>query len=294
MGFDDFYGAHYSNDMYPYHFWRNRDIAVRAPLDQSRITEFLNAELFSFIERNAGEPFFAYYASPWPHHPLHCGQAFAGRSRGGVYGDCIEEFDDGIGRLLDLLDRKNLADRTLVVFTSDNGPWHQGSPGGHRGRKGNSFDGGQAVPTLCWGPGMIRSGPVEAPIMGIDFLPTFCEMAGIDLPRDREIDGRSLLPLLTGRTDQSPHDALFYLNPFVADNPAAAVRSRDHFKYHRPDASDNATFVSMRIHPFLFDLRHDRDESYDVRMQYPDVYADMKARLAAFNDEVRQARRGWR
>ena len=122
--------------MYPYHFWRNREIAVEAPFDQRKITEYLNAELFSFIEQQADEPFFAYYASPWPHHPLSSGALFAGTSKGGVYGDCIQEFDHGIGQLITLLENHRLLDKTLIIFTSDNGPWHQGSPGGHRGQKG--------------------------------------------------------------------------------------------------------------------------------------------------------------
>ena len=293
MGFEYFFGAHYSNDMCPYHFWRNREIAIEAPFDQRRITEYLNDELFGFIDRHAEAPFLAYYASPWPHHPLSCGEAFAGRSKAGTYGDCIEEFDQGIGQLLDLLAEKKLSDKTMIVFTSDNGPWHQGSPGGHRGRKGNVFDGGQVVPTICWWPGKFPSQTTQEQAMNIDFLPTFCEMAGVDLPQDRVIDGRSLLPLLTGLANQSPHDELLYVKASGQGPAASAIRSRDHFKYYLADKSDNSAYTFMPIHPFLFDLAHDRDESYDVKVKYPEKTAELKARLETFNKQVEENPRGW-
>ncbi len=295
-GFETFFGAHYSNDMYPYHFWRNRTIAVEAPFDQRRITEYLNRELFAFIQNHASEPFFAYYASPWPHHPLSSCEAFAGTSKGGVYGDCIQEFDHGIGQLLDLLAEHRLLDKTLIVFTSDNGPWHQGSPGGHRGRKGNFFDGGQVVPTICFWQGTLTGRRIRDMAMNIDFLPTFCELAGAKLPQDREIDGRSLLPLLLGQSGQSPHDILFHVNSLVPAHARQgyAARSRDHFKYVQAAGSENATYRNMQIHPFLFDLNCDRDESYDVRRLYPEKAEELRLRLDAFNDAILANPRGWR
>lgn len=295
-GFDHFFGAHYSNDMCPYHFWRNREIAVEAPFDQRRITELLNQALFDFIKTSEDEPFFAYYASPWPHHPLSCGQAFAGTSKAGVYGDCIQEFDHGIGELLTLLEQEDKLDQTMIVFTSDNGPWHQGSPGLHRGRKGNVFDGGQIVPTLIRWPASGQSGiTITEPVMNIDFFPTFCDLAGLPLPDDRVIDGRSLLPLLRGDDPQSPHDVLFFVDSTVSirETQGYAVRSRDHFKYFAAKRSENAVYQSMLIHPFLFDLRHDPNEAYDVRSLHPAKSAELKDRLEAFNASIRQNPRGW-
>ncbi len=295
-GFDYFFGAHYSNDMTPYHFWRNNEIAVEAKLDQRRITEYLNKELFSFIRQQANNPFFAYYASPWPHHPLSCGSSFAGTSKGGVYGDCIQEFDAGIGQMLDLLEEQQLLEKTLIVFSSDNGPWHQGSPGWHRGRKGNVFDGGQLVPTICSWPGHFRNCVISEQVMNIDFLPTFCDIAGIALPEDREIDGKSLLPLLTGVSTESPHDYLYFIQSQmpVESGQGYAIRSRDHFKYHQATNSENAAYKGMVIHPYLFDLNYDRDESYDVRKNHLEKAAEMKARLQAFNQSVQNNPRGWR
>lgn len=294
-GFDYFFGAHYSNDMCPYHYWRNRDIAIEAPIDQRRITGYLNNELFRFISQTKDKPFFAYYASPWPHHPLNCGEDFSGSSRGGVYGDCIQEFDHGIGQLLDLLTKENVLDNTLIVFTSDNGPWHQGSPGGHRGRKGNCFDGGQVVPTIFYWKNKIRSKNIKEQAMNIDFLPTFCELLGINLPDDRIIDGKSLLPLLLGAAEQSPHDYLLYINSLVkvSENQGYAVRSRDNFKYYRADYSENSAYRNMLIHPFLFDLNYDQDESYDVKKIHPHKFAEMKKILDDFNISIAQNPRGW-
>jgi arylsulfatase A len=292
-GFEYFYGAHYSNDMYPYHFWRNKEIAVEAPFDQSRITELLNDELFKFIDENAGSPFFAYYASPWPHHPLNCGEKFKGTSKAGVYGDCIQEFDYGIGQLFDLLKKKGILDKTLIVFTSDNGPWHQGSTGGHRGRKGNAFDGGQIVPTVCYWQNHVVNGVIKEQAMNIDFLPTFCEAAGVDLPTDRIIDGKSILPLLKGETNCSPHDCLVYINSTVPENQGFGVRTRDNFKYYKAANSENALYGAMRIHSFLFDLNHDVDESYDVKTVYPEKYRELKAYLDNFNESIKKNPRGW-
>jgi arylsulfatase A len=293
-GFDYFYGAHYSNDMVPYHFWRNQEIAVEAPFDQSRITEYLNTELFNFIEENCDGPFFAYYASPWPHHPLNCGKKFRGTSKGGLYGDCIQEFDHGIGQLFDLLEKKGILDNTFIVFTSDNGPWHQGSPGGHRGRKGNNFDGGQVVPTICYWKDKIVNGTISEQAMNIDFLPTFCEMAGVEPPKDRIIDGKSILPLLKGETKESPHDYLIYIDPGEYEDQGYGVRSRDNFKYYKATNSENAAYHNMRIHSFLFDLNHDRDESYDVKILYPEKYEELRKHLEEFNEALRQNPRGWK
>ena len=293
MGFDYFFGAHYSNDMCPYHFWRNQEIAIEAPFDQSRITDYLNDELFSFIERHGDEPFFAYYASPWPHHPLNCGKAFAGRSAAGTYGDCIEEFDYGIGQLLELLETNKITDKTLIVFTSDNGPWHQGSTGGHRGRKGNNFDGGQLVPTVFWSPGRIKCQVIHEQSMNIDFFPTFCDLTGITLPHNRIIDGCSLWSLLSGQETSSPHNDLYYMNLSPDDKAAQAIRSRDHFKYLEPVISENSRFGQLRIHSFLFNLNFDPDESYDVKNKYPEKFEFLKSRLAEFNCDIRENPRGW-
>lgn len=290
-GFDYFYGAYYSNDMCPYHFYRNEEIAVEGVIDQTKITRMLTDEILDFIDTNAGEPFFLYYPSPKPHHPLYAGKEFQGTSKAGTYGDCIQEVDWSVGQIVAKLREKGIAEKTMIVFTSDNGPWHQGSPGLHRGRKGNNFDGGQVVPMLVSWPGTIPAGrSVTEQMMNIDFFPTFLGMAGVPLPSDRAIDGRNLMPLLTGETDAGPHDELF----FVMDMEAYGLRHRDHFKYFATTTSENAKYLGMgNLHPFLFNLEVDPDESYDLRDHYPQRAQEMRDRLYEFNRELETNPRGW-
>ncbi|MCG8478517.1 MAG: sulfatase [Spirochaetales bacterium] len=290
-GFDYFFGAHYSNDMVPYHIWRNKTVVEGGAIDQSTLTRRLTAEITEFIDRSGDDPFFVYYPSPWPHHPLHAGSDFKGRSNAGLYGDCIEEIDWSVGTIVDALKDRGKLENTLIVFTSDNGPWHQGSPGGHRGRKGNAFNGGVAVPTIASWPSTIPAGrSSDEIVMNIDILPTLLAAAGIDLPQDREIDGRDILPLLVGERTESPHDELF----FVMDMKAQAVVDRDRFKYYGSGKSDNSTYGMLKIHPFLFDTSRDRDESYDLKAHHPDRAAHMRDRLARFNREIRSNPRGWK
>ena len=199
--------------------------------------------------------------------------------------------DWSVGEIVRKLEEKGIAEKTLIVFTSDNGPWHQGSPGFHRGRKGNTFDGGQIVPVIASWPGTIPAGSTsDAQMMNIDFFPTFLEMAGVDLPADRSIDGKNLLPLLKAESLESPHAELFY----VMNVKAYAVRHRDHFKYYASSTSDNAVYLGMGLlHPFLFDLNVDQDESYDQRAHYPERAARMRDQLYAFNREMESNPRGW-
>jgi arylsulfatase A len=290
-GFGYFYGSHYSNDMLPYHFYRNRKVADRGVLDQRKITGMLTDEILRYIDENAANPFFIFYASPKPHHPIYAGERFQGTSKAGAYGDCIQEVDWSVGEIVRKLEEKGLAEKTLIVFTSDNGPWHQGSPGLHRGRKGNSFDGGQIVPVIASWPGSIPAGRSSAAqMMNIDFFPTFLAMAGVDLPADRVIDGKNLLPLLMGESGESPHEELFC----VMNVKAYAVRHRDHFKYYATTTSDNAAYLGMGpLHPFLFDLNVDPNESYDQHAHHPERAKRMRDQLYAFNREMESNPRGW-
>ncbi len=290
-GFDYFYGAHYSNDMLPYHFFRNREIADKGVLDQRQLTAMLTEEILGYIDENAGNPFFIFYASPKPHHPIYAGERFQGTSQAGAYGDCIQEVDWSVGEIVRKLEKEGLAEKTLIIFTSDNGPWHQGSPGFHRGRKGNTFDGGQIVPVIASWAGTIPAGrKSQAQMMNIDFFPTFLAMAGVDLPTDRLIDGKNLLPLMKGESDESPHEELFY----VFNVAAYALRHRDHFKYYASTTSENSLYQTMgRLHPFLFNLNVDPNESYDQRDHDPARAKRMRDRLYAFNREMETNPRGW-
>jgi len=292
-GFDYFYGAHYSNDMVPYHIWRNREIVMDGVVDQTRLTKQLTGKILDYIETSGDEPFFIYYPSPWPHHPANASEEFRGRSMAGLYGDCVEETDWSVGRIIEKLKETGEYDNTIIVFTSDNGPWFQGSPGGHRGRKGNTYDGGMAVPTIVSWENRIPGGRIsDEMIMNIDYLPTIFKAAGIPLPEDRIIDGRDIMPLLTGESERTPHDELFY----VMDMKARAYRDNSGYKYYGSCKSENAKYSSIdmhKIHPYLFNTKLDRDESYDLRQSEPLRAEAMRNRLAGFNREISDNPRGW-
>lgn len=289
-GFDYFFGSYYSNDMTPYAMYRNGEVALPAPVDQSELTRTLTDEILGFVDGVSQGPFFVYYASPFPHHPAHASERFAGRSYAGPYGDCVEELDWSVGAIRAGLAERGLLENTLIVFTSDNGPWHEGSPGGHRGRKANSFDGGHAVPFIAFWPGTLPASRVSgAPSMGIDLFPTLLRAAGLPLPTDRAIDGTDLLPLLRGAQDALPERPLF----FVRGGEFVGVRGNGNLKYLRRHRSDNSAYWVARHGPFLFDLDRDRDESYDVSDRFPREREDLARAVAEMNEARRANPRGW-
>ncbi len=200
-GFDEFVGFNGSNDDFPIAFWRDdQEVLKDVGADQEKYTGLFTDEAVGFIEREAARqdehPFFLYLAHKDPHLPFFPSEAFAGKSDGGPYGDAVSEFDASVGTVIDALRREGLEKNTLVILTSDNGPWFDGSPGAFRGRKGQSYEGGFRVPMIAWWPGRIAPGSESsAPVMNIDFLPTFLSLAGLSPPSDRTVDGRDLSPL---------------------------------------------------------------------------------------------------
>jgi arylsulfatase A len=303
-GFDAWYGLPYSNDMWPYHpetpqswpdlptFDGERVVAWNG--DQSGLTEELTRRAVDFIEQHAERPFFLCVAHPMPHAPLSASPAFRGSSERGAYGDVLQELDASTGRILDALERRGLSERTLVMFTSDNGPWlsygdHAGSSGPLREGKGTSFEGGLRVPFLARWPGRIPPGRACAePAMAIDLLPTIAELIGAQLP-SHPIDGLDIAPLLTGVSDaRSPHEALFF---YYNANDLEAVRSgpwKLHFPHGyrtmagrepgrggRPGQYDTSARVGLE----LYDLASDPGETRDVAAENLDVVARLQ-RLA--------------
>lgn len=290
-GFDHFLGAYYSNDMQPYAIYRNREVAIPAPADQSHLTQVLTREILAFIDKAKEQPFFVYYASPFPHDPVHASEKFTGTSKGGTYGDCVQELDWSVGEIIKKLDALDLRDNTLVIFTSDNGPWHEGSPGLHRGRKNNPFDGGQIVPFIASWPGTIPQGiEIKGAAMNTDFFPTFLTMAGIPLPADREIDGVDILPLLKGKEKDSPHDALY----LIKGKKALAVRTKENFKYMVKSRSENSAYWMVKHGPFLFDLNHDQMEAYNVSSHFPEKAEQLRTMLDGKQEEMEKNPRGWK
>lgn len=294
-GFDHYLGVPYSNDMdrtgdsprgrqaflEPKSAYWNlpliRDEAEieRSP-DQTQLTRRYTEEAVGFIRASADKPFFLYLAHSFPHVPLFASDAFLGRSRRGLYGDVVEELDWSVGRLLDTLRETGLDRRTLVFFTSDNGPWltqfeQGGSAGLLREGKGSTWEGGMREPAIAWWPGTIQPGLVSRDLAcTLDLLPTAVELAGAEVPRDRVIDGVSLLPLLKG-TGPSQRTSFFYYRgkqlfavrkgPFKAHFTTKSAYGRDPAVAHDP--------------PALYHLEHDPSEQYDVAKAHPEVIADL-------------------
>lgn len=207
----------------------------------------------------------------------------------GLYGDAVEELDWSMGQVLGALAEGDLEEETLVIFTSDNGPWWQGDTGGLRGRKNLPQEGGFRVPFIARWPGVIPSGHVvNAMAMNFDLFATFLALAGISPPGDRQVDGVDMLPLLTGEGD-SIHRRLFYFK----GPQLIGVRDGD-WKYLRRHMTDNGGYTSLRQGPFLFNLSRDPHESYSLIESEPEIARRMEALLQAFDQELAVNPRGWR
>ncbi len=236
-GFDHYFGIPYSNDMNKPAASTGqpvvpllRDEKVVDLLDgtgQNGVTARYTEEAVKFIRDHRQKPFFLYFPHTAVHTPLHPGDNFRGKSANGNFGDWVEEVDWSVGQVLESIRESNLSERTLVIFTSDNGPWlTQGKNGGEagplRGGKGSTWEGGVREPTIAWWPGKIAPGSACDAVAGnIDFLPTFVSLAGGKVPTDRKIDGRDFSPLLLGASRESQRDAHYYYH----GNKLEAVRS---------------------------------------------------------------------
>jgi arylsulfatase A len=297
-GFDYYFGIPYSNDMSPTPIMRNDDV-VEEPAKQDTLTRRYTEEAVSFIEREKAKPFFLYLAHNMPHIPLHASDRFRGKSAGGLYGDVIEELDWSVGEVLKALKRFGLDRDTIVFFSSDNGPWYQGSAGPLRGRKGWTYDGGVREPGIVRWPGNIRAGRVsDEPVATIDFFPTALALAderNIAAASKQPLDGKNILPFLLGKGTKSPENVyLFFDGPYL--QTARAGRWKIHVaRWNIPRytaASGQQKNVRLAT-PELFDMNVDLGESYDVAAQQPVVVADLRARIIAalrtFPQEIQQA-----
>ena len=297
-GFDYYFGIPYSNDMSPTPIMRNAEV-VEQPAKQDTLTRRYTEEAITFIEGEKGKPFFLYLAHNMPHIPLHASDRFRGKSAGGLYGDVIEELDWSVGEVLEALKRLGLDRDTIVFFSSDNGPWYQGSAGPLRGRKGWTYDGGVREPGIVRWPGNIRPGRVsDEPVATIDFFPTALALAGekdISAGSKQPLDGKNILPFLVGRETKSPeHLYLFFDGPYL--QTARAGRWKIHVaRWNIPRyTAASAQQKNMRLAtPELFDMSADLGESYDVAIQHAEVVRDLQARiivvLRTFPQEIQQA-----
>ncbi|TDD72687.1 sulfatase [Jiangella aurantiaca] len=279
-GFDEYAGLLYSNDMHPVELFDGEKIST-ADVDQAALTRAYTDQAVDFIERHAGQPFFVYLAHTMPHIPLHVGDEFAGRSAGGRYGDVVESLDHHIGRLLDRLDDLGLADDTLVVITSDNGPWFEGSTGGLRGTKLHTYEGGIRVPFVARWPGRIPAGAVsDEPVCLFDLLPTLAGLAGAAVPQDRPIDGIDMSAVLTGGPIPRPRP-LFFFHWWTLN----AVRSGP-WKLHLDRFPRDPNRAQGRELPQLFNLELDPAETYDLRHGHPDVLEHLTSMATRFEAEI--------
>ena len=300
-GFDHYFGIPYSNDMdrrpdaprdgasspNPEVGWwdvpliRGTEVVER-PADQATLTRRYTDEAIDFVRRNKGRPFFLYLPYTFPHVPLFRSPEAAGKSRRGLYGDVVEELDAQVGRLLDHLRNEGLAEDTLVVFTSDNGPWlTQGLVGGSAGLlregKGSTWEGGMRVPAIAWWPGTVKPGVTGEVACAMDLFTTGLALAGVEVPGDRVVDGRDLGGLLRG--GGTGRDVFF----FYRGARLYAAR-KGPFKAHfvtRPGYGKDGP--TAHDPPLLFHLGQDPGEQHDVAKAHPGVLADIA-------DEVRRHR----
>jgi arylsulfatase A-like enzyme len=289
-GFDSYLGIPYSNDMKPACLLRNEE-RIEDSVDQDTLVDRYTEEALRFIRAHKDGPFFLYLAHNMPHVPLHAAERFRGHSQGGLYGDVIESIDWSVGQVLNALRENGLDRNTLVIFTSDNGPWlSQGENSGFaaplRAGKGTTYEGGMRQPCVMRWPGTIPAGSVCREFATtMDILPTFAHLAGGEPPKDRIIDGHDILPLITGQPGaKTPYEAFYY---YFQDNLqavrsgnwklrfAGTLRYEDIYQhYDQPDAP---------IPDALYNLDADIGEQRNLIRDHPDIVA----RLRAYADKAR-------
>ncbi len=287
-GFDQFYGALYSNDMKPYKIYDNKKVVCEKDYDQTKLTKELTDKCVSFIDQNKDEPFFMYYASPFPHYPAACSSEWENTSKGGTYGDCMQEVDWSVGQIVNKLEKEGLLEDTLIMFTSDNGPWYEGATGGSRGRKGTKYNGGFHVPLIVSMKNTLPANVTnDGLVSGLDIFPTVLSMIGIDAPTDRVIDGIDMWSSWVNSTD-SPRTELF-----LNDDKDSFALVMNNFKYIERSASEIGRYWNLQAGPFLYDLDTDKEEAYDVSSLYPEVASTMAEKIKNYKSELKKNIRGW-
>jgi arylsulfatase A len=294
-GFDEYYGLPYSNDMNPLPLIEGEKTIELKP-DQSLLTGAYTQRAVKFIEANKAQPFFVYIAHSMPHIPIFASEAYRGKSAQGLYGDVIQEIDASVGSVLDALKKNGVDQDTLVIFTSDNGPWlvfgnHGGSAGGLRDGKGTAWEGGVRVPCVMRWPGKIPAARVcgEA-LMTIDVFPTIAKLAGAELPKHK-IDGLDVWPVIAGQDGaKSPHEAYFgYYTP----NELRTVISGTWklvfphtFRFASEFGKDGkgGKVVNKKAELALYNLSDDPAESVDVQAKHPEIVE----RLSKLAEEMRK------
>ena len=321
FGFDEYYGVHFSNDMIPLNIYHNNDIVEEdkteladgqgsfmtgkssytdedIPLktkgiDQTELTDKFTKKAIEFIENSKGESFFLYFAHSFPHVPHFASKEQDGKSMGGLYGDVVEDLDRSVDAVIKTLERLQLDKKTLVIITSDNGADFNGSSGNLRGRKFETFEGGQKVPLIAYWKGTLPEGIVtDQMAMNTDLFPTILSLVNLSLPSDRKIDGKNIWSIWKNNTE-SPHDVLFYLSAFNG-MPKGARNSE--LKYHTAASkylSGQGGFaMEYKQKPQLTDVSLD-NESHNLIKKYPRVAEKLKASVMKLEEDFKNNKRGW-
>jgi uncharacterized sulfatase len=278
-GFDEFYGVLHSNDMTPFELYRDSQV-IESPVDQSTLTQRYTAEALQFIEDNENNPFFLYLPHSFPHVPLFVSEEFEGQSDAGLYGDVVETIDWSMGEIIAKVKELGLDENTLIIFTSDNGPWFEGSSGQLRDRKGSSWEGGLRVPFIARWPSTIASGSVsDEPAMNIDIFPTLLELASDASSFGSTIDGKNIFPLLTTGA-ATPHEALYLFN----NDRIAGVRMgkwklvvESFYRGALPSFDNPQSYYGSS--GLLFDLEKDPTETYSYTRENPVVIKKLRELL---------------
>lgn len=318
QGFDEFFGLPYSNDMWPDHpnnegfnfpplpLIENDSVISYLEGDQNELTTWYTERAVGFIERNKDKPFFLYLAHNMPHVPLFVSDKFRGKSERGLYGDVMMEVDWSVGEIMKTLEKLDLAENTLVIFTSDNGPWlsygdHSGSADPLREGKGTVLEGGVRVPCIMRWPGRIPAGIVqEKPAMTIDLLPTIADIVGAERPK-KEIDGKNIWPLMAGKPGaENPHEAYF----FYFKNSELQGMRKGKWKLYFPHQYQSlagkeggkggmpAPYETLKMDLELYDLENDISETHNVAGEHPEVVAEMEQLAGAFRKTMGDALNG--
>ncbi len=326
QGFDSYFGIPYSNDMTidPQHARFAKDClfrdgmteakaraeairhtvplmrgaeVVEYPADQATLTQRYTAEAVQFIREHKADPFFVYLPHTMVHVPLAASDRFRGKSANGLLGDAIEELDWSVGEIMQTLKELQLDEKTLVIFTSDNGA-ATGSSAPWRGKKASNFEGGVREPCLMRWPGRIPAGSTCNQIAGnIDLLPTFAKLVGVEPAKDRVLDGRDITPLMFDPKSGPVRDTHLY---FTANQSLAAIRQGDWKLFLAAPANNaaakkkdakNAQADSDSTGPVLYNLATDPSETKDVAAEHPEIVAKLQAEAARREAEIKEHRR---
>jgi arylsulfatase A-like enzyme len=308
-GFDTYFGIPYSNDMDrvadsqlgrtiflepKVEYWNvpllRNELVIERPAHQPTLTQRYTEEAVAFITAKKDRPFFLYVAYTMPHVPLFASESFAGKSPRGLYGDVVEEIDASVGQVLETLRKERLDKNTLVLFSSDNGPWlvfneQGGSAGLLRDGKGSTWEGGMRVPGIFWWPGKIRGRVVTQELAStMDVFATAITLAGGKMPDDREIDGLDLSPVLL-ENGPSPRQSMF----FYRGTELFAARLGPFKAHFRTQPGYGPGKVEMHDPPLLFHLGRDPGEKFNVAQQHPDEIAAIRKSIAEHQGTVRPA-----